>query len=78
MSAPPATASANKRAVFFLIALSLSVCLFLAIVELGARAMQKGDGVEDLIQGIPAGAPLALRLRKLEEELSFTQGLQWS
>lgn len=40
MSAAPATLSAKKRAAFFLIASGLSVCLFLALVELGARVIQ--------------------------------------
>lgn len=40
MSAAPATASAKKRAVFFLIALGLSACLFPAIVEVGDRVIQ--------------------------------------
>jgi lysophospholipase L1-like esterase len=39
VSAAPDRPSAKKRAVFFLIASSLSVCLFLAIVEVGARVI---------------------------------------
>ena len=40
MSEAPETPSAKKRAVFVLIASGLSVCLFLALVELGARVIQ--------------------------------------
>lgn len=40
MSAAPERPSAKKRAAFFLVALSLGVCLFLAIVELGARVIE--------------------------------------
>ena len=40
MSAAPPRPSAKKRAVFFLVAMGLSVSLFFAIVELGARVIE--------------------------------------